>query len=89
MAQASHGSAPDIAGKGIANPYAEIMSMQMMLKHVGLRRNDQDMVQAAELIHDAVAAVIAEGCVLTPDIGGNSSTTAMGTAIVDLIPGET
>jgi 3-isopropylmalate dehydrogenase len=61
MAQASHGSAPDIAGKGIANPYAEIMSMQMMLKHLGLKRDDPCMTRAAEFIHDAAAAVIAEG----------------------------
>jgi 3-isopropylmalate dehydrogenase len=85
MAQASHGSAPDIAGKGIANPYAEIMSMQMMLKHLGLKRSDPRMTQAAELIENAVTAVIADGRALTPDIGGDASTAAMGAAIVDRI----
>ena len=63
--------------------------MQMMLNYIGLRRNDRDMFQAAGLIHDAVAAVIADDYPITPDIGGNSSTTAMSAAIVDRIPGET
>ncbi len=81
MAQASHGSAPDIAGQGIANPYAEIMSMAMMFDHFGRTRSDKDMSDAARLIEGAVENVIATGAPLTPDLGGTASTSEMGEAI--------
>jgi 3-isopropylmalate dehydrogenase len=81
MAQASHGSAPDIAGKGIANPYAEIMSMALMFEHFGRTRRDRAMRRAARLIERATEKVIAAGTDLTPDLGGKASTTRMGRAI--------
>ena len=57
----THGSAPDIAGKGIANPTAEILSAAMMLDHVGEQ-------EAAERIRRAVRAVLAEGTAVTGDV---------------------
>src|SRR5437764_13727130 len=54
MAQATHGSAPDIAGKNIANPYAMIMSGQMLLEWLGRKRNEPRAVDAAKRIAAAV-----------------------------------
>jgi 3-isopropylmalate dehydrogenase len=83
MAQAAHGSAPDIAGQGIADPYAEVMSMQMLLAWLGGTRGDAAVSRAADAIENAVKAVIAEKKVLTPDLGGDASTSAMGDAIAE------
>ena len=74
MFEPSHGSAPDIAGKGIANPVAMILSAVMMLEWLGKK-------DTAEKIERAVAEVILEGMVRTPDMGGNMGTMAMATAI--------
>jgi 3-isopropylmalate dehydrogenase len=81
MAQATHGSAPDIAGRGIANPYAMVMSGQMLLEWLGHKHGEPKAVQAAALMERAVQHVIREGKVLTPDLGGKASTAAMGDAI--------
>ncbi len=81
MAQASHGSAPDIAGQGLANPYAEIMSMQMLLEWLGTERNDKTVLRAAAAVEQGVRDVIAEAKTLTPDMGGKASTSEMGKAI--------
>ena len=82
MAQATHGSAPDIAGKNIANPYAMIMSGQMLLEWLGRKREEPRASEAAKLIAAAVDKVIAEARHLTGDLGGKASTTEMGDAIV-------
>src|SRR4051812_13242103 len=66
MFEPVHGSAPDIAGKGVVNPLATILSGAMMLDHLG-------MPEAAAQIEAAVAAVLADGKVRTPDLGGASS----------------
>jgi tartrate dehydrogenase/decarboxylase/D-malate dehydrogenase len=76
MFEPVHGSAPDIAGKGIVNPLAAILSAAMMLEHL-------EMVPAAREIEDAVAAVLAAGKVRTPDLGGNSSTEEVTTAVLE------
>jgi 3-isopropylmalate dehydrogenase len=81
MAQASHGSAPDIAGKGLANPYAEIMSMQMLLEWLGTERKDKKVLRAAAAMEQGVRDVIAEAKTLTPDMGGKASTSEMGKAM--------
>ena len=81
MAQASHGSAPDIAGRGIANPTAEILSLAMMFAYLGRRRGDGRLVEAAAAMERAVDAVIDAGGPLTPDIGGDATTEAMGGAV--------
>jgi isocitrate dehydrogenase (NAD+) len=69
-----HGSAPDIAGKGLANPIAMILSGAMLLRHLGERR-------AAERVERAVDAVLAEGRERTPDLGGSSTTDQVATSV--------
>lgn len=81
MAQATHGSAPDIAGRNIANPYAMIMSGQMLLEWLGRARGNAKAVEAARCIDAAVEQVIAEGRHLTADLGGRAGTSEMGDAI--------
>ena len=74
MFEPVHGSAPDIAGRGIANPIGQIWSGAMMLEHLG--RAD-----AARAIERAIESVVKERSVLTPDMGGNASTVELGEAI--------
>ncbi len=75
MFEPVHGSAPDIAGKGIANPLAAIVSAAMMLDHLGLHT-------AAQKIDAALEGVLAEEKVRTPDLGGASSTTEVVAAVL-------
>jgi tartrate dehydrogenase/decarboxylase / D-malate dehydrogenase len=75
MFEPVHGSAPDIAGKGIANPIGQIWSGAMMLRHLGE-------TAAADAVERAIESVLRRGCTLTPDIGGNASTREVGGAIV-------
>ena len=82
MAQATHGSAPDIAGKGIANPYAMIMSGKMLLEWLGRRRGEPKATEAAARIDAAVDRVVAQAQHLTADLGGKASTSQMGDAVV-------
>ena len=74
MFEPVHGSAPDIAGKGIANPIGQIWSGAMMLRHFGAN-------EAADSVEQAIAATLAQAKVRTPDIGGSSSTQELGEAI--------
>src|SRR5207302_7726741 len=74
------GCAPDIAGKGIANPVGQIWSGAMMLRHLGE-------AAAAEAVDAAIAAVLAERNVRTPDLGGSASTRELGEAIVAAVSG--
>ena len=85
MAQATHGSAPDIAGKGIANPYAMVMSGKMLLDWLALKRDEPKAAAAASLIDAAVERVVAEGRHLTRDLGGSASTREMGDAIAEAV----
>ncbi len=78
MFEPVHGSAPDIAGKGIANPIGQIWSGAMMLRHLGA-------VEAADAVESAIAETLAEGKVRTPDIGGQSTTKDLGAAIAALV----
>ena len=75
-----HGSAPDIAGKGVANPLAMILSLAMLLRHSG-----GDEVSAAR-IEAGVAKVLADGC-RGADLGGIMGTTALGDAVVSALNG--
>jgi 3-isopropylmalate dehydrogenase len=84
MAQASHGSAPDIAGKGMANPIAIVLSAAMLLRWIGARHADAALIAAAGKIEDAVMLVASRG-VATPDMGGSASTAELGEAIVSTI----
>jgi 3-isopropylmalate dehydrogenase len=81
MAQATHGSAPDIAGKKIANPYAMIMSGQMLMAWLGRSRKEPKASRAAELMDQAMERVVAEARWLTRDVGGIASTVEMGVAV--------
>lgn len=85
MAQATHGSAPDIAGRNIANPYAMIMSGKMLLDWLGRKHDHPAAVTAAAAIEQAMDLVIAERRALTPDLGGTGTTTAMGDAVAEAV----
>ena len=75
MFEPVHGSAPDIAGRGIANPIGQIWSGAMMLDHLGEGA-------AAAAIVEAIETVLATGDVRTPDLGGDANTEDLGNAIV-------
>ncbi|MCS7044911.1 MAG: tartrate dehydrogenase [Gemmataceae bacterium] len=75
MFEPVHGSAPDIAGRGIANPLAAILSAKLLLDHLGHARS-------ASALHRAVAAVLKEGKVRTPDLGGTATTVQMADAVI-------
>ena len=81
--QPAHGTAPDIAGKGIANPIAAILSAGLMLDWLGRRHQHPPLLDAAAAIESAAAAVLAEGKTLPIDQGGNASTQAVGEGIAD------
>ena len=87
MAQATHGSAPDITGRNIANPYAMIVSGQMLLAWLGRKRGEPKATAAALRIHVAVNTVISAGKHLTRDLGGQAGTTEMGDAIAAAVQG--
>jgi tartrate dehydrogenase/decarboxylase/D-malate dehydrogenase len=75
MFEPVHGSAPDIAGQGIANPLAAILSAGMLLDHLGIHA-------AGDAVRRAVAQVLAAGTPRTPDLGGKAHTKEMGDAVV-------
>lgn len=87
MAQATHGSAPDIVGKHIANPYAIIMSAQMMLAWLGNKKKDSAAIEASRDIETGVHKVLTELKYVTPDLNGTASTEEMGRAICKSIQG--
>src|SRR6266478_2822165 len=80
MFEPVHGSAPDIAGKGIANPIGQIWSGAMMLRHLGVP-------EAADAIEQAIATILAQAKIRTPDIGGNATTRELGEAIASQVSG--
>ena len=72
--QPSHGTAPDIAGQGVANPVATILSAAMMLRWLGHRHEDEQALAAAERVGRAVEEVLADPKAGTPDLGGGMTT---------------
>ena len=80
--QPSHGTAPDIAGKGTANPLAMILSAAMLLRWLGERRSDVAARQAADRIERAVSLALATGTAKTRDIGGSATTREAGDAVI-------
>ena len=76
-----HGIAMDIAGRGVANPVASILSAMLMLEWLGE-------VGEARRVEAAVASVLLEGSVRTVDLGGGSSTVDVGDEVADLLRGE-
>ena len=80
MFEPVHGSAPDIAGKGISNPIGQIWSGAMMLDHLGHK-------DAADAIVKAIEVIIKDGTALTRDMGGKASTKELGKAIEEIVKG--
>jgi 3-isopropylmalate dehydrogenase len=78
MFEPVHGSAPDIAGKGIANPLAAILSAAMMLDHL-------NQPGAADRIRAAVRRVLLQSGPKTPDLGGDASTADVGRAVIEAL----
>jgi len=78
MFEPVHGSAPDIAGKSIANPIGQIWSGAMMLEHLGEG-------EGAAAVVKAIERVLADGSTRTPDMGGTASTKALGQAVADAL----
>jgi len=74
--EAVHGSAPDIAGQNIANPSALLLAFALMLEAMGK-------LEEANQLRDALAAVVEEGKIVTPDIGGTATTTEFTQAIIE------
>ena len=78
MFEPVHGSAPDIAGRGIANPIGQIWSGAMMLEHLGHP-------EAAKAMEEAIETVLAEPSLHTPDMGGKATTADLGGAIAEAL----
>jgi isocitrate dehydrogenase (NAD+) len=76
--EAVHGTAPDIAGQGIANPIALILSAELMLRHVGER-------VAAKRLRAGVERVLTDGSVLTGDLGGSASTAQLTDVLLEAL----
>jgi 3-isopropylmalate dehydrogenase len=82
MAQAAHGSAPDIAGKNLANPFSQVWSVAMLLNWYGQRQNKPQFVTAAQVMETAMAEAIAAG-ESTKDIDGKLGTKETGQALLE------
>jgi len=85
VAQAQHGSAPDIAGKNVANPSSLIGSAAMLFAWLGERRGDAALSRAAQAIEAALDRVIASPGTRTPDMGGGLGTGAFGAAVAKAV----
>jgi 3-isopropylmalate dehydrogenase len=72
-------------GKGLANPIAMILSAAMMLDWLGTKHNIEQMISDGALLRDAVYKVVADGNVLTRDLGGTSSTETAADAVLEEI----
>lgn len=83
--QPCHGSAPDIAGRGIANPTAAILSAALMLDWLAVRHGLETCAEAAQEIEDAVDAAFASGSARSYDIGGTDGTEAVARAVIERI----
>jgi 3-isopropylmalate dehydrogenase len=83
MAQATHGSAPDIADLHTANPTAEILSGKLLLDWLADTRGDPEFQRVATAVEAAVINVLAEGRILTPDLGGTANTDEFTRAVIE------
>jgi 3-isopropylmalate dehydrogenase len=84
--QPCHGSAPDIAGRGLANPTAMFLSAAMMLEWLGQRHGVPDAVRAAADITRAVDAAFADGTLVTPENGGRAGTSEVTARVMACLP---
>jgi 3-isopropylmalate dehydrogenase len=82
MAQAAHGSAPDIAGKNIANPTGIMLSTVMFLDWLSVQHNDSNVAEIARIIENGLLTAVSDG-VKTRDLGGSASTTEFTQAIIE------
>ncbi|MDP5218929.1 isocitrate/isopropylmalate family dehydrogenase [Ruegeria sp. 2205SS24-7] len=80
--QPCHGSAPDIAGQGIANPFAMILSAAMMLEWLGSRNDNDALISDGSRLQNAVEKVISDGNSLTRDLGGEAGTEAAASSVL-------
>ncbi|WP_319554308.1 tartrate dehydrogenase [uncultured Vibrio sp.] len=78
MFEPVHGSAPDIAGKGIANPIGTVWAGAMMMQHLGCD-------EVHDILLKAIEELLRQGECLTPDMGGNATTISMGQTLVDIL----
>jgi len=85
VAQAAHGSAPDIAGQDKANPVAFLQSVAMLLDHLGAKTDRRDLADAAETLKRETDALLASPATRTPDLGGTCGTKAFTAALVAAI----
>ena len=84
--QPSHGSAPDIAGRGIANPTATILSAALMLDWLGERHGVARLCEAARALEGAVDRAFSEAAVRPTDVGGKDGTAAVARAVIAALP---
>jgi 3-isopropylmalate dehydrogenase len=85
MAQAQHGSAPDIAGKNIANPISLILSTSMLLNWIGKKQKIQNLILASDLLDKSVTSLLEDGGNLTRDLGGTASTSEITQNLIKII----
>jgi 3-isopropylmalate dehydrogenase len=85
MAQATHGSAPDIAGKGIANPYSMIESTRMLFDWLGHSRHVPEAVAMAKSMSEATTRALANSSARTGDINGKGNTASMAKAVLEAL----
>ncbi len=83
--QPCHGSAPDIAGQGVANPFAMILSGAMMLDWLGVKHDNAEMRADGDRLRVAVERVVAEGRALTRDLGGTAGTAESADAVIEAL----
>ncbi|UZD90435.1 isocitrate/isopropylmalate dehydrogenase family protein [Cognatishimia activa] len=83
--QPCHGSAPDIAGQGVANPMAMILSAAMMLDWLGIEKDHAGLVDDGRRLREAVEDVVADGRFLTRDLGGSAGTEEAASAVLDML----
>jgi len=87
VAQAQHGSAPDIAGKNLANPASLIGSAAMLLAWLGERRGEKKLIDASKAIEAALDRAIADPTTRTRDLGGPLGTDAFGAKVAEIVAG--
>ena len=85
VANAGHGSAPDIAGRGIANPVGMILSSAMLIDHLGVKHSRPEFCKAATAVEAAVDAALQNSHLRTPDLGGSGGTKPFAQAVCDAI----
>ena len=86
--QPCHGSAPDIAGQGLANPFAMILSAAMMLDWLGTKHHNANLIADAQRLRAAVDAVVSDGTTLTRDLGGVAGTQEAAQAVAKRLFGS-